>query len=413
MANEIVRYHNEMNNVPLRNLRPVDMDLFWALASKVKDKGGETIYFSREEIISLANYDKRNSTIKTFKEDMYVMSEKVMSLKTHLVKENGGFVMFVLFPTFDVDDNGVTVEVSRFFQPWFNNLLGNGQFTRFELDTILSLRSSYSKELFRYLMQFKSSGFWKVSLDDFREKMSVPKSYKISHIDQKILTIVQKELTEKDELGNSILKFLSIEKVKKGKYTTAPVTGFEFSFKVCENKILSKNEEDDYVKKTAIKHDFKGKTRIHNQAKPIRKEHVPSWLNEEQPTPKPPVEKRSPIEILMLTLRIVKIEATTDETERFLAKYGEDILISGKTTGEIGELFEAWRTEEDQESTQDSMIDLEQHKVWQDCHAALAFFEEEVVIAKFTSFVKEKNVVYTDIGDYLRLFETWKMFNKK
>ncbi|MCJ0727624.1 replication initiation protein, partial [Enterococcus faecium] len=38
MANEIVKYHHELNTIPLRKFTPVEMNLFFSIVSRMREK---------------------------------------------------------------------------------------------------------------------------------------------------------------------------------------------------------------------------------------------------------------------------------------------------------------------------------------------------------------------------------------
>ncbi|HFD1690426.1 TPA: RepB family plasmid replication initiator protein, partial [Enterococcus faecium] len=49
MANEIVKYEPELNTIPLRKFTPIEMNLFFSIVSRMRDKGNQKIrfYFSQ------------------------------------------------------------------------------------------------------------------------------------------------------------------------------------------------------------------------------------------------------------------------------------------------------------------------------------------------------------------------------
>ncbi|HAQ4580172.1 TPA: replication initiation protein, partial [Enterococcus faecium] len=53
MSNDIVRYNNGLNSVPLRKFTPIDMDLFWGICSKMKRKGTKEEIFTFKQIKEL------------------------------------------------------------------------------------------------------------------------------------------------------------------------------------------------------------------------------------------------------------------------------------------------------------------------------------------------------------------------
>ena len=98
-----------------------------------------------------------------------------------------------------------------------NKFISN--FTRFELNEFISLKSNYSKEIYRRLKQFKHTGIWKVHIDNFRELLNIPEKYRISEIDKKVFKISIEEL-------NKYFDNFEIIKIKKGR----KVEYLEFKF---------------------------------------------------------------------------------------------------------------------------------------------------------------------------------------
>ena len=62
--------------------------------------------------------------------------------------------------------------------------------------------------MYRLLKQFKSTGFFVIAVDEFRETLDIPASYRMSEIDKKVFTPIKKELSP-------LYERFEIEKVKK------------------------------------------------------------------------------------------------------------------------------------------------------------------------------------------------------
>ena len=45
MANEIIKYDSELNTIPLKQFTPVEMNLFFSIISRKRDKKDETVVF--------------------------------------------------------------------------------------------------------------------------------------------------------------------------------------------------------------------------------------------------------------------------------------------------------------------------------------------------------------------------------
>ncbi|HGF8047168.1 TPA: replication initiation protein, partial [Enterococcus faecium] len=150
MNNSIVRYANGLNAVPLRSFSSVDMDLFWAICSKMKRKGVHEELLSFEEIKFMISYDPSKG-LDRFYTELIKMSNKLSTMYFIYQTENI-YDRLNLFQRFkiDKDNQTVLVKVSDEFE-WILNNIGKN-FTRFELETMTQLSSTYTKELYRQLM---------------------------------------------------------------------------------------------------------------------------------------------------------------------------------------------------------------------------------------------------------------------
>lgn len=223
--NEIVKYHNDLTELPLRKFTANELDLFMVMCNKLKDKGTDEIVLSFSDIRNLAHYKTKDN--HRLAEDIRRTNKKLLELNIMLRdKDNPGrTVQFALFNKFITDERTATLEISinSPFKWILNELVGveNG-YTSFELQQFVSLKSSYSKACYRQLKRFKNTGFWKVSVESFRELMDVPKSYSNAEMTRKVLKPIEKELPP-------LFKYFNLEK-KCGKGRGKPIEGFEFYF---------------------------------------------------------------------------------------------------------------------------------------------------------------------------------------
>lgn len=218
---EVVRYNNGLNTVPLRKFTPVEMDLFWAVCSKMKRQGTQTVEFGFEVFKELSKYDRSNRRHRDrFYSDLKNMFEKLRTLNFHYEDERY-YEQLLLFQRFTIDKEKekVIIQASEKFEFILNSISTN--FTRFELENMTTLDSSYVKELYRRLMQFRNNdtkqGYWAVTVDDFREALDIPDSYRMSDIDKRIFNKAKEELLEPKDNSKPIFDELSIEKIKAKK----------------------------------------------------------------------------------------------------------------------------------------------------------------------------------------------------
>lgn len=225
MANEIVKYHSELNTIPLRKFTPVEMNLFFSIVSRMREKGDKTVRFTFDQLKDLSNY-KATANIR-FVDDLKATYEKILALRFGRRSESGlSYEMFVMFTKFKI--NGDTSEPYvdiQIFEDALPLLNGLDSWVRYSLQQFNELQSSYAKTMFRLLKQYRTKGFAYFSKEDFHELLDIPKSYwnNQANVDNRVIKPIRQELT-------AIFKGLSVKK-KYGKGRGKPVIGYQFSFK--------------------------------------------------------------------------------------------------------------------------------------------------------------------------------------
>lgn len=239
MKNKIVKYDNDFNTVGLRGFTAEELDLLMTILHRVRNREIEEIKFSYYDLKQLIKSEKK-PTIEQFSKSIMNINKKLLALNFTLV-ENDEIIQFALFKEFRTSPKKqiLTVSVSERFKFLLNDF-DPGKWTRFELEEFVDLKSSYTKEFYRRMKQFRSTGFWKCGIEEFRNLLDIPEKYRITDIDAWVLKPIQKELGEKYNL--------KIEKKYgfSGGRGRSRVTGFEFKFST-EKKvdIVVDNEEED------------------------------------------------------------------------------------------------------------------------------------------------------------------------
>lgn len=192
MANIKVKYKNELNLVPMRNFDSVEMNLFFSICAKMKDKGISKVRFTFEDLKELSAY--KPTSVKRFADDLEAVYSKMIQL-TYRTEEPGIREKFVLFTGYRIDENNQTVDIS--VNPELDYIINelSTEFTKFELQEFTGIRSSYAKTMYRLLKQYRSTGFYKVKIEDFREILAIPDSYQMSDIDKQVLKPIKNELS--------------------------------------------------------------------------------------------------------------------------------------------------------------------------------------------------------------------------
>jgi len=243
MANEIVKYDSELNTIPLRKFSPVEMNLFFSIVSRMRNKSDDVINFPFDELKDLSDY--KMTAKKSFINDLENTYDKLMELKFSNRSASGLSVeKFRMFTRFkingDLDKPYVEIQVHDMALPLLNNL---EQWVRYSLTEFRELNSGYSKTMFRLLKQFRTTGFAYFSKKDFHELLDIPKSYRESDINKKVIVPIKTELSP-------LFTGLTIKK-KYGKGRGKPVIGYQFTFKAERKDAddFSKGQHEDTRKK--------------------------------------------------------------------------------------------------------------------------------------------------------------------
>lgn len=172
MSNEIVKFSNQFNNVALKKFDAVHLDVLMAIASRVREKGTATVEFSFEELRGLMRL-RKNLTNRQLADKIVQTNARLLALN-YMFEDSGKIIQFALFTKFVTDPQEATlaVGVNEEFAFLLNDL--TSQFTRFELAEFADLKSKYAKEFYRRAKQYRSSGIWKISRDEFCRLLQRP-----------------------------------------------------------------------------------------------------------------------------------------------------------------------------------------------------------------------------------------------
>lgn len=243
-----VIYHNDLNKISFTKFNSIQIDLLMYLLTKIKNKETEQVTLSFNEIKTIINYKKDN--YKQLYIDLRNMNEKIQSTfysNEITVDGNRKFSSYILFPTYILDEakKTLTVGTNKDFLYLVNDF--NSNFTKFDLSELVDLKSIYSKNMYRLLSQYKDKGKRFFKIEDFKNLLDVPESYRMSDINKRVLEPILNELAY-------YFEDLRIEKLplnKKG----VPITNINFYFKPVqiEERSYSKTFEVDEKKLNTLK----------------------------------------------------------------------------------------------------------------------------------------------------------------
>ena len=219
MANEVVKYNNDLNTASMRGWNTEELNFFFSILAKAKNQGTKRLVFESDELKRLCKYSSRS--VERWTNTMISCTKKIAQL-TYWEQRNSTFEIMTLFTRLRVESSNGTVEVE--VSPYFEYLLNKFEdlgFTTFELEEFISIRSTYAKQMYRQLKQWKKLGYKEWSVQEFRYLLAIPNCYKSSDIDKRVLKPIVKEL---EPIFN--LKVKPIKKKTKGN----PIIGYAFKW---------------------------------------------------------------------------------------------------------------------------------------------------------------------------------------
>ncbi|HCZ8461981.1 TPA: replication initiation protein [Staphylococcus aureus] len=255
MTGETVVYKNEMNLVPLRRFTATEINLFFAMCNKLKEQDTNTLRLSFDELKKLSNYSPETRNINRFANDLDNVYKKMLNL-TIRYEDDDVIERFVLFNHYRIHKREQYLEISTSsnLKHILNSITNN--FTKFELKEMTRLKSTYSKNMFRLLKQYKHTGYLKIHIDDFKNRLDIPKSYRMTDINKNVFKPIIIEL-------GSIFNNLTINKIKAKK--GRKIEWIEFTFDA-EKRIHNKGQPQ--------------MSKIDKSRQYVRREKTPKWLEE-------------------------------------------------------------------------------------------------------------------------------------
>ena len=260
MTNEVVKHHNDLNTVIMRKWTAEEMNFFFAILAKARDKGTSELVFDKYQLAELANYSVQHN--KRFYDTMDSLANHISQLR-YIERTSNSVEYMPLFTRFkveweeDLSDMQAKVSVSPLFEYILNKLSAN--FTQYELQEFTSIRSTYAKTAYRLLKQWRTVGRKEFKIDEFKLLLDMPSSYKSSEIDRAVIAPILKQLSPYFE----DLKVKKIKSKKRGN----PVLGYEFTWK---KEVTGSYDPDKFNKP---------KPKKANKSKSNKETNVPKWSN--------------------------------------------------------------------------------------------------------------------------------------
>ncbi len=252
MDNKIVQYGNKINDVDLTGFKLIERRFLWSLLYKCKDSGKEQVILNKQDLLDLHVIPFKKMPLRQFQNFLVNTLKQCQTLSFHQIIESEDVIEGTFVPLFskldykfttDISDVELKFEVNQWAIPYLNNVIG-GKYTKFQLEEINSLSSTYSQDLYRLLKQFRTTGYFQIRKKDLVKILKIPASYKESKIDQRVFQPAIKELSP-------IFKNLRVIKHKAhdGKVTRVFMYEFVFDPEPIEESIENKYEVKEKARK--------------------------------------------------------------------------------------------------------------------------------------------------------------------
>lgn len=217
-----VRYHNDLNKVSMRDLSEVELNLFFAICSRVKNMDTEKVEFDYPYLRKISGYTS-NSNV-SFEKHIANVNAKLATIQ-YKVDNEKELTRYTLFRKFSLqkEEKKLVVSVDTECLHLFNEV--GSHFTQYELQEFVSISGKYAKQLYCLLKQWRTVGKFYISLEDFKERFKVPDSYRLTTINSNRIKPAVGELNKKKAFSN-----LECTSVKKPGKKGLKVVGFEFTF---------------------------------------------------------------------------------------------------------------------------------------------------------------------------------------
>lgn len=303
--NEVVKYSNELHELKFNSMNEAQQNVFFTLLQQFRNTDGYTLELDFNKVFELAQIANSSSYRKE-------ILNKLRQIQTitfmYEINDLGDLQQDVIFPSIrtDTQNRRLFVKVSKGFKDRYISSPLKG-WTRYELAEFVGLNGTYTKTIYRYLKQFKSSGRWRIRYDDFKELLGVPEKYRASEIDKWILKPAIKELSAERNLFDmrrTPFQKLSVRKFKKGR----EIETLEFTFMPQPASELEKDEKENERNLATIARDIQREERLRS-LKQNKIDELKAYLFQSVRVKNPNTQEYDTLKIIELNYYQDKIKA--------------------------------------------------------------------------------------------------------
>ena len=238
---DIVKYHNDLNKLKFYLFGELEQNILMGVFLNARFNNMREFVLTADDISKFL--PQRNPSKQEIFNRVMSLRENLFKIDyTHEMKLDNGLIELSFYNIFSVFTLVYTTENREFeylkikISDDFSYLIHNltKHFTQFELEEFLFLSGKYTKALYIHLKQFRTTGVWRVSWDNFKELLGIPSNYRMCDIDLRVLKPSVAQLQEPLNLferSRTPFKNLKYTKIKgKGRGRGGAIKEIEFTF---------------------------------------------------------------------------------------------------------------------------------------------------------------------------------------
>ena len=176
------------------DMSAIEKNMFYLLLSKIKDDDDP----EREYVVDA----RQSDVLKDVRiEELRQAARNLLSRVYYINKSNGNILAVKLMTrvAYDEAKKEIRIRISQKLLPYLINL--KKDYTQFQLEAALSLKSKYAKRLYEMLSHYKDQGIMKITIEELKHRLALKdlktgkEQYKPwSMFKKHVLTIPQEEL---------------------------------------------------------------------------------------------------------------------------------------------------------------------------------------------------------------------------
>ncbi len=198
----------------------MEKNIMYAVMSQLKDDD-ELSQFYNISIKELSVFTDSRVNLNEFKDAITRLLTRDFSIK----RSDGSHLQVTFVSSADwLTDGTVEIGIDPKMRPYLFQLKKN--FTTFELDVVMMMKSKFSKRIYEMLCQFKSTGVFKISIENLKERLllvtekGTPQYERWSSFEKNVLMTARDEITAKSDFN------VAYSLKREGK----KITGVDFVF---------------------------------------------------------------------------------------------------------------------------------------------------------------------------------------